>query len=229
MKTAVKSLLSVAILAAATSVSAGTTCGLGATHSDYYKFDSGETGATIKVSLQGYGSMKLPNKQLAGVSQTMEMTSDCKFTSVISVKLDPASSPLPVFTLTGSWSYPAESKVIYFTIDGDVSQGEASTGTWGALFNPSGITGIASFMPLLLNPVPPASPKLESPLTLVYPSVTQKVGTIKLSPKGDTALMTTTVTGRAIAKSATKQTTKEVGFSFGAITKASVSTTPPGP
>jgi hypothetical protein len=228
MKTVLKTLLPVAILAAASSVSAGTTCGLGATHSDYYKLDSGDTGTTIKVSLQGYGSMKLPTKQMGGVAQSMEMTPDCKFTSVISIKLDPASSPVPVFTLTGSWSYPAESKVIYFTIDGDISQGDTSTGTWGALFNPSQITGIAGFLPLLLNPAPPAQPKLDL-LTLIYPSVIQKTGTIKLSPKGDTAVMTTIVTGRAIAKSATKLTTKEVGFSFGASTKATVSTTPPAP
>jgi len=174
---------------------------------------------------------------MTAVSQNMELKSDCTFTSVIRV-----TSPLlgldsmPVFTLNGSWSYPGESKLIYFTLDGDISQGASATETWGALFDPNAATGIPQFFPFLINPVKNTSSgltvveKVATPLAIVYPSVSLQKGYIKLSKDNSQATITTLIGGKSIAttgEAIAKPAIKEASFSFGATTKATVSTVEP--
>ncbi len=218
--------LATAALGASTLVSASayaaSPCS-GGDHSNYYNFTAVENGTKISVNIQAFGGIKLPNKAIATVQQTMELTSDCKFSSTILVDLGQPTLT-PVFTLTGSWSYPAESKAISFMIDGDSSAGASATGTWGALFDPNAINGMPQFFPVLINA---EKEKIISPLNVIYPSVTLQKGYITLSKDGQTATITTLIGGKAIATSAKTEKSSEVKFSFGATTKATVSTVEP--
>lgn len=244
MKSSLKAFLSLAFGASAlvsTSTFAGN-CGTGS-HGDYYNITGTAKGTTVKVSVSGVGGVTLTDKQLAQLTQTMELTSDCKFTSVISGVLPGGTNPLPIFTLTGSWSYPEQSKVIYFTLDGDISKGSTdagTNGTWGSLFNadPGAITAIPNFYPILLNPLGSFDPeantytskaKLTSPMTVVYPSVSLQKGYITLSRDGQTATITTLIGGNAVAHSPKTDKSKLAKFSLGATAKATVSTDEPLP
>jgi len=238
MKRSTKALLSLALgisTFASASAFAGN-CGTG-DHGDYYNLTAVEKGTAIKVSLSGFGSAKLPNVVMTAVNQNMELNADCTFTSVISVTAPSLGlNNLGVFTLNGTWSYPGESKLIYFTIDGDISQGASATGTWGTLFDPNAATGIPQFFPLLVNPVKPdrqnpgqfiQTVKVATPLAVVYPSVSLQKGYIKLN-NDNTATITTLIGGKSIATPGEngKGSVREATFSFGATTKAAVSTTP---
>ena len=234
MKSSLKAFLSLALGASAlvsTSTFAGN-CGTG-THGDYYNLTAVEKGTTIKVSLTGFGANKLPNKLMTAVSQDMELKSDCTFTSVIRVTAPAIGlDNMPVFTLNGTWSYPGESKLIYFTLNGDISQGALATGTWGTLFDPDAATGIPQFFPFLINPVKNTSSglvvveKVSTPITVVYPSVSLQKGYMKLSKDNSQATITTLVGGKSIATPGEdgKGSVREANFSFGATTKATVST-----
>ena len=209
-------------------------CGTG-NHGDYYNLTGIAKGTTVKLSVSGVGGVTLTDKQLAQLTQTMEITSDCKFSSTISGVLPGGVDPLPIFVLTGSWSYPAESKVIYFTLDGDISKGseDAETnGTWGNLFNadPGAITAIPNFYPILLNaPGTYQTPnaKLGDPMTVVYPSVSLQKGYITLSKDGQTATITTLIGGNAVPFSPKTDKSKLAKFSLGATAKVTVSTVEP--
>lgn len=241
MKRSTKALLSLAFgvstfaSASVFAAAAPSNCGTG-DHNNYYNLTAVEKGTVIKINLSGFGGTKLPNTIMTAVNQNMELNSDCTFTSVISV-----TSPslgldnLAVFTLSGTWSYPGESKLIYFTIDGDISQGASATGTWGTLFDPEAATGIPQFFPVLINPVKPdknnpgqfiQTEKVASPLNIVYPSVSLQKGYIKLN-KDNTATITTLIGGKSIATPGAngKGSVREATFSFGATTKATVETT----
>lgn len=239
MKSSLKTILPFALgasLLASAPVFAGN-CGTG-NHGDYYKLTAIEKGTIVKTNLKGFSSTKIPNKIMTGVRQDTELKSDCTFTSVISVTAPALGlNNMAVFTLTGSWSYPSESKMIYFTLDGDISQGAAASGTWGNLFDPNVATGMPQFLPLLLNPLKEdkknpgtliSTTKVATPLVVVYPSVSLLKGYIKLNKENTQATVTTLIGGKAIATSGiTAGKIKEASFSFGATTKAIVSTVEP--
>ncbi len=209
-------------------------CGSG-DHADSYNFTPITNGTRINVSLRGFGVNRLPNKLMTGVSQSMELKPDCTFTSIISVTAPVLGlDNMAVFTLNGSWSYPGESKLIYFTIDGDISKGAAAGGTWGTLFDPDQATGIPQFFSLLINPAIPdrqdpldptkvrVTEKVATPLVVVYPSVSLQKGYIQLSKNGTQATITTLIGGKSIATPGAngRGVVREADFAFGAITKA---------
>ena len=234
MKSSTKKLLSLAFgisALASTSVFAGN-CGTGG-HGDYYRFET-VGNAKITMNLQGFGKVAIPNKLISTAKQSMEMTSDCKFVSKISLDLSGTGLGSPgtltdIFVLNGSWAYPAESNVIYFTIDGEVSAGSASTGTWGALFDPEAVTGIPSFVPILYTKFDKAGnpiPTIKTPIAPIHQTFLQKTGTVKIDKTGKTAALTTLITGKTVAQSFKTNISKEAIFSFGATAKAEVFTVP---
>lgn len=221
MKTALKYLAPVALLAAATSANAinVSPCAGGRSATSYY-IDSVEKGAKVKITLQGAGAVTLPNAALTGdspVGQDFMLNADCTFVSHIYTTSTEGRTDL--YTITGSWFYPAESKLIYFTLDGDISKGaevDPEATTWGRLF--AGGLSIPNVMPLLF-------PAKVSAYNVTYPSVTVKTGTIQLSPDGQSAKATMSIIGKGVTTD-TKSVRKETGFSFGSTVKATVVANP---
>lgn len=220
MKSVLKAVLPVALFAAATAANAiviPTCAGHGV--SSYY-IDSVPNGAKVKITLQGAGAVTLPNPDLTGdvaIGQDFMLRADCKFTSYIYTGSGDSRSNL--YTITGSWSYPAASKTLYFTLDGDISAGDQvdpEATTWGRLF--AGALSIPNVMPIIF-------PTKVAAYNVTFPSVTVKTGTIKFSPDGSTAKATMSIIGKGVTTD-TKDNRKETGFSFGSVTKATVVNNP---
>ena len=228
MKTALKILFAAAILTTTASVALA----------ESYEVNSIDGSVQISISLQGGGVAKIPSPSIALppggiVKQHLSLNSDNTMTGSI-YYFDGVDS-MDLFALSGSWYRPAGSKVIYYALDGDPSKGEASDGTWGALFDPAKATLMAlpGFMPVLFS-------KKVASISPIYPTVMLKTGIIKLKLAGDeikSATTNMTITGRAMTsyckmdKAADPTCSipngvKDASFGFSSITKSIVTPTP---
>lgn len=225
MKNVLKALLPVAFCAAtAAHATAAPTCG-GHGVGSYY-INSVANGAKVAITLSGYGAAKLPNKDLTGdvaIGQDFNLNADCSFSSYIYGVDTNGRSDL--YKITGTWSYPAESKVIYIMMDGDVSAGDKvadpEATTWGRLL--AGGLSISNVMPIIFKTKMATSG--DGGFTTIFPSVTVKSFFIKPSADGSTAVATMSITGKGIAKDL-KGGTKEATFGFGSVSKATVVNNP---
>jgi len=224
MKTIFKTLCSAVTLMAAASTA----------FAESYDVNSVDGKVKISISLQGGGKATIPGPGIALppgglVGQHLALQSDNTLVGSIYYRFN--GSDLPLFNLTGAWYRPTGSKVIYFAIDGDPTKGQASDGTWGALFDPAKATlaALPDFMPILFG-------KKVSSIVPIYPAVKLKTGVIKLKLAGGQitgASTNMTITGRAMVsyckmdKAADPTCSipngvKDGSFGFSSITKSTV-------
>lgn len=214
MKTILKALLPIA-LCAASSAYANDCGGHG---QDSYYYDSVPNGTNVTIVLQGAGKVPLA-KMFAGsgnsVGQDFLLASNCSFTSYIYSENNEGRTNL--YTITGTWSYPAESKTIYFALDGDISQGSnvenPDATTWGRLL--AGGLGIPNVMPLIFGPE--GLNKIQG-FKITSPSITTKIATI-VPGKNGTAKATMSIVGKGVVTDKAGKK-KEASFSFTSTVKA---------
>lgn len=158
MKLLQKTLIASALAAASFAANAANSCG-GHGHDSYY-INSNPGGAVVSVSL-GKKVQVLPDAVLtpgADIGQDFTLNADCTFTSAI-YGIDQATSErFDLFVIGGTWAYPAESNSIFFTLSGDLSQGDNMdpNSAWFNLLN--GGLSVDVFIPLVF----PSAPKLRS-------------------------------------------------------------------
>lgn len=228
MKTVLKTLISAAVFVATASTA----------FAEEYIVTSVVGTPSIKVTLQGGGSVTVNDKSAAkaGLTDSLKQTLNLHPDHTMTGSLGTVTGAT-LFSLSGSWYRPTGSKVIYFSLDGDPSKGQASDGAWGALFDPNkaAIMALNQFMPVLfINKVSSVEP--------IYPSVSLKTGLIKLKLAGDTITGATTeltIAGRAMTEfckmdkaqppqcSISKGPAKDIGFAFTAKTKSTVEVVAP--
>jgi hypothetical protein len=203
-----------------------------------YAVNSVDGSVNVKVTVQGAGSVTLPKMDAstgAALRQNLMLNND--HTMVGDIYLyNPADSDVAFFHLTGKWYRPEGSKVIYYGIDGDPTDGAASDGTYGALFDPVKAVQLPlqSFIPILF------STKIAG-ISPIFPTVGLKTGVIKLKlDKSGNIVSATTdmnVAGRAMVdyckmdKAETPtcsipKGTKDASFSFSVKSKATVEPDP---
>jgi hypothetical protein len=112
---------------------------------------------------------------------------DCTYTSSI-YTVSAADGRADLFALSGSWAYPEGALGIYFTLDGDISQGVAldpASTTWGRLL--AGDLRMNVFMNLLYGDPAGGGDGSVKSFTVVTPTATMKSGFLKPGPTATTS------------------------------------------
>jgi hypothetical protein len=194
MKAILKTILTTVFFAATAS----------AAFAESYEVNSVAGTQKLAISVQGAGVTKIPSPALNNllpeggiVGQQLSLKADHTMTGAINY-FDGVSTTIDLFSLTGMWYRPPGSSTIYFALDGDPTQGPASTGAYGALFDPGKalLMALPNFMPVLFQT------KISS-ISPIYPTVKLKTGIIKLKLSGDqikSASTSLVLTGRGMVQ-----------------------------